>query len=743
MVELCSFPANIAPFRAAGPAEIPLSSEEVPVRSFLIRSPRWAIALPVLTVLGLALAGLPAPAQDAPKYHDQAALSSALQALAAANKPAAKLASIGKSRGGRDIWVLEIANPGPIAPDKRPALLIAAGFEGDHLVGGEIALAVARALLEGRSSDAATKEGLNASTIYIVPRLNPDGAEGFFAAVKTGRRTNATPRDDDNDGRVDEDGPEDLNGDGLITVMRVKAAGGEYMVDPDEPRLMRRADRKKGETGAYRLYTEGIDNDGDGFINEDPPGGVDLNRNFTHEFPYNKPDAGPHMVSEAESRALMDWVLEHGNIAAILTFGESDNLIVPPTSAGRLGPGRELDLVRFAEAAAAGARTSGFIQTGGASGRGGRFMGGEFPIEMLMGGGGGGRQGSRQQAQAQPAAPGGRMMMPDRRAATTVATADYDYFKAVSDKYIELTGLRQPLYVREPQGAFFQYGYFQFGVPSFSTPGFGLATAESPGGRRMGMMPPGGGEAGPAGPGGQSGQAGRQGGQTGSGATQVVVQGGGGQEIAQMMQMGGGGGGQAFRFAQGQTGAPAEAGQALTPGIDRQVLRWLDAEKIDGFVKWTAVKHPEFGEVEVGGFKPYAVTNPPAAKLAELGASHAKFAVYLASLFPRIKVASFEAVALGGGIHRLKAEIENAGFWPTSLVQGQTARAVKPTMVQLGVDPGNVLSGSAKTNFLPTLAGSGSRAKYEWLIRGKAGETVEVLVRSEKGGSATARVILK
>jgi hypothetical protein len=671
------------------------------------------------------LAGGPAGAQDQPRYHDHAALTSALRALAGAHKPAARLESIGRSRGGRDIWALEIASPGGVAPAKRPALLVAAGFEGDHLVGGEIALAVARHLLENRETDAAVKDRLAASTVYVLPRLNPDGLEGYFAPLKTGLRTNTTPRDDDNDGRVDEDGPEDLNGDGLITVMRVKAAGGEYIVDPEEPRLMKRADPKKGETGAYRLYLEGVDNDGDGFLNEDPPGGVDLNRNFTHEYPYYQPDAGPHMVSEAETRALMDWVLAHRNVAAILTFGESDNLIVAPTSAGRLGPARELDLVRFAEASAAGARTSGFIQTGGSMGRGGRFAMGEFSIEMLLGGG---RQTSRQQAQTATSA---RRMMPDRRPATTVAAADYDYFKAASDKYVELTGIRQPLCVREPQGAFFQYGYFQFGVPSFSTPGFGLAAAEGPGGRRMGAMPGGTGEGGPP------AQSGRQ--ASGGAATQVVVQ-AGGQDMMQMMQMGGGG---ALRFAQAQAGAPAEAGRATTPGIDRQVLRWLDAEKIDGFVAWAKAKHPEFGEVEVGGFKPYAVTNPPATKLAELGASHAKFAVHLASLFPRVKVASFEAVGHGGGVFRLKAEVENAGFWPTSLAHGQTARAVKPTLVQLGVEPGAVLSGSAKTNFVPVLAGAGGRASYEWLIRGKTGETVELLVQSEKGGSATARVTLK
>ncbi len=50
-----------------------------------------------------------------------------------------------------------------------------------------------------------------------MPRVNPDGAEQMFAAVKTGARTNLTPYDADNDGRIDEDGPEDLNKDGVIT----------------------------------------------------------------------------------------------------------------------------------------------------------------------------------------------------------------------------------------------------------------------------------------------------------------------------------------------------------------------------------------------------------------------------------------------------------------------------------------------------------------------------------------------
>ena len=672
----------------------------------------------MLIVLGLAVASGPARAQDFTKYHNYAEMSGMLQAMADAHKDIARIVSIGKTAGGRDIWVVEIANPAGVPVKDRPGLLVAANFEADHLIGSEIALAVVDGLLKGYPANADIKSRLDNSVIYVIPRMNPDGAEGMFGPVNAGRRTNLNPSDDDNDGRIDEDRPEDLNKDGLITVMRVKASDGEYIVDPEEPRLMKKADPKKGESGAYKLYWEGVDRDKDGFIGEDPVGGTDLNRNFMHDYPYNKPDAGRYMVSEKESQALMAWIITHRNVAAILTFGESDNLIAPP-SGGRVGSSRELDLVRFADASIAASRTVGMTQTGGGGGFG-RFGGGEFSFEML----GGSQRQTRQQAQ--PAAQeGGRFRMPDRKAPTTVNAADTDYFRTISEKYGELTGIRQALYVREPQGAFFQYGYFQFGVPSFSTPGFGLATADSPMQRRMGMMPPGAGD--------QGGQAAQGGGQASraGGGQQAIQTMQGGQDIMQMMQAGRG-------------GAAADAGPAMTPGIDKQILKWMDSEKIDGFVKWAKFNHPDLGEVEIGGFKPYAVMNPPAAKIAELGASHTKFVLYLSSLFPKVKITKLDVVSHGGGIFRIKAEVENTGFLPTALAHAVTSRSVHPTMVQLQVKPEDILSGNVKTNYVPALPGSGNgAAKFEWIIRGKAGDAVGLKVVSEKGGTDTAKVTLK
>lgn len=199
----------------------------------------------------------------------------------------------------------------------------------------------------------------------------------------------------------------------------------------------------------------------------------------------------------------------------------------------------------------------------------------------------------------------------------------------------------------------------------------------------------------------------------------------------------GGGAGQAAA-----AGAQQEAG-AQAAGIDASYYKYLTSAKINGFVKWQSVKHPEFGDVEVGGFVPSDLSNPPVDKIAELGVSHAKFALFLSTLYAEIKVAKTEVINEGGGLFRIKAEISNEGFLPTALRQGVQARSVKPTMVQLGCKPEQIMSGNSKTNFFQGLDGSGKRQKYEWLIKGKAGDQIELKVVSQKGGSDLSKITLK
>lgn len=642
-----------------------------------------------------------ATAQNA-SYLNHDELTRELRSMAGSSD-AVRMESLGSSLDGKEIWLLEVGNPAGTDPEDRPAVLVVANLEGNHLVGSHLALEVIRYLTRN-AGDEAVADLLDNQTVYVFPRLNPDGAEAMFARVKWDRRTNAFPYDGDNDGRVDEDGPEDLNGDGYITVMRVPDPAGEFMVDPENPRLMKRVDPTKGETGTHAIYWEGTDSDNDGFIAEDPPGGVDLNRNFQHAYPYWQSDAGLHMVSEPETRALMDFVLAHRNIGAILTFGLSDNLVTPPDSRGGLAEGKVLDLPLFAAASNAEVFEVGdFSGAGpGRSGRGFFF---------------GGRGGSFLRG-AQP----GRDNDPGsgQRPATTVNSSDLPYFNTVSEAYREITGISQVPVHRTPEGAFFQYGYFQFGVPAFSTPGWGLPEAgaeEDKGGSEKD-------EAGRESP-----EEARTEARTPPAATREAAG-------APARGMGARPGMAGVAQARGRTGPGGS-------GADADVLKALEGAGIEAFADWSAYDHPTLGEVEIGGFLPYVTVNPPAEQVSELGAKHGEFLVKLAGMLPRVRIVDTEVEAHGGGVFSVTVEVENRGFFPTSLRHGQISRSVQATTVQIQVAPEDILTGADKTSRIPVLAGSGSREKFTWVIRGQEGSLVEIKLRAQKGGTDSATVTLR
>ena len=602
----------------------------------------------MIRLSALALVAFAATAQaQSSAYLDHASLTRELRAVVATSR-SARMTSLGTTIGGRDIWVVEIANPGGKPVAERPGVLVVGNLEGDHLVGSSHALESIRYLL-ANATNPAVKQVLDAQVVYVFPRLNPDGAELSFASVKSGRKGNMRPYDDDNDGRVDEDGPEDLNGDGVITVMRVKDPSGEYMIDPSDARVMKKADATKGEVGGYKLYWEGIDSDGDGFLNEDGPGGVDLNRNFQHDYPYFDTDAGPHMVSENESRALMDFMIAHRNIGAILTYGHSDNLVIAPDATGRLAAPTSYNLPSFADASNARLFETGMLAT-----------------PQLAFGAATRTRGAQPGADNNPAS--------GRRPDTTVNRADLEYFKAVSEAYKSITGIKVAAPQRRPRGAFFQYGYYQYGVPSFSTPGWSA--------QAVAATPP------------------------------------------------------AASAAAGAPPAAATAGDAA-------ILKSLDAAGLNAFVAWTAYKHAELGDVEIGGFRPYTSSNPLAKDLSELGRKHGEFLVRLASLLPRIRIAKTEVKSHGGGLFTVTVDVENTGFFPASLQHGVVSGSVKATLVQIQVPATDIVTGSPKSVRIPNLSGSNSRQRITWVIRGKPDATVAITVLAQKGGTDSASVTLK
>jgi hypothetical protein len=193
-------------------------------------------------------------------------------------------------------------------------------------------------LAEGYGTDSLVTLLLDRVTVHVVPTLSPDAAAGATRRPTGEIARNDDPRDDDLDGLVDEDGPDDLNGDGWITMMRVADPSGEWTEDPDDPGLMRHAVPARGERPGWRLMEEGRDDDEDGRFNEDPPGGVDVASNFPRGYPWFEPAAGDYPLSAPESRSLAEYLDAHDEIVAVVVLGTRDNLLSPwkwkPASGG-------------------------------------------------------------------------------------------------------------------------------------------------------------------------------------------------------------------------------------------------------------------------------------------------------------------------------------------------------------------------------------------------------------------------
>jgi hypothetical protein len=248
--------------------------------------------------------------------------------LAKAYPDLVTLESMGKSYQGRDIYVMTISDKKSQNPSNKPGYWIDGNIHSIEIQGTEMALYTAWYLCEMYNENAFIKQLLTDKTFYIAPTINPDSRE-YFANVGVPPRSGLEPRDEDRDGLYDEDGPDDLNGDKNISMMRRKSPNGNYIVDPKDSRNMIRV--APGEKGEYELLgMEGIDNDGDGLVNEDGPGGTDANRDwgFNWQPNYIQSGADKYPFAMVENQAVRDFIIKHRNIAGSQSFHNSGGMIL-------------------------------------------------------------------------------------------------------------------------------------------------------------------------------------------------------------------------------------------------------------------------------------------------------------------------------------------------------------------------------------------------------------------------------
>jgi hypothetical protein len=250
------------------------------------------------------------------------------------------LYQVGESYEGRPIFQITLTNKKTGKDTDKPAAFFEGGRHSGEVTGTETVLWLIKYLLDNYGTDQTITHLIDSKSIYLRPINNPDGHNLYMKTAQSNRST-VRPDDTDGDGLLDEDASDDLDTNGVILTMRWKdEKKGNMIPDPADStgRIMKRVAAGKG---MYLSGSEGIDNDGDGRINEDGIGGLDLHRNYPENWRpkaeetgrgFTQGGAGEYPLSETETRAVISFLLTHPNISVVNSMDTSVPMHLRPPS---------------------------------------------------------------------------------------------------------------------------------------------------------------------------------------------------------------------------------------------------------------------------------------------------------------------------------------------------------------------------------------------------------------------------
>lgn len=270
-----------------------------------------------------------------PHHHTYAELTAYLQEVAQAYPDLASLSSMGQSHEGRELWVMTMTSRDTGPHSEKPAYWIDANIHAGEVTGGATALWTIQHLMSrygGNDADGReVTDLLDGHTVYIAPRLSPDGVEAFLTTPLQVRSSlRPYPFEDQREGLY----LHDIDGDGRILQIRVPDPKGPWMASKKDPRLMRRRTFADREGDFYQVYSEGLIQDYDGYtVQPAPPQyGLDLNRNFPFEWgpEGQQRGAGPFPMSEPETRSLAQFFATHPNINGVQSYHTYGGVLLRP-----------------------------------------------------------------------------------------------------------------------------------------------------------------------------------------------------------------------------------------------------------------------------------------------------------------------------------------------------------------------------------------------------------------------------
>jgi hypothetical protein len=660
--------------------------------------------LPVLFLLSVMIPfqAICQPAKEIARYHNHDQTTALLKDLQEKNSGIIRIHNLAVTPGKRQVLLYEIGTEINIENKVNPAVLIVANMEGTSPLGTEAAIYLAQSITM-------KSEHYKNLTWFILPSGNPDAAERFFAKPLYKDSGNDLAVNNDMDDQTDEDGYNDLDGNGIITTMRIKSPDGEWVPVTSDPRLMKKADPSKGEKGIYKLYSEGIDDDKDGKYNEDGKGGTNVGLNFPHLFKFFVPENGLFPGSSPEAFGLMSFVYNHPEIAMTFAFGSSNFCMTPPKG-GRSGS-VDLEKITIPEdiAKAFGADPA---KT--------------YSMKEIM-------------ELVKPMVPPG-IEIDENMVASFLGLGavvnpqneDLVFYKKLSEDYAEYlkkTGLTGERFDPEDgkDGSFELWSYYHLGVPVFSMDLWSIPKPKEEKPSASGLTP--------------------EAIEKMSKEDFLAI---GEEKFSAFMKESGAPpqykASMVFEGVKSDQMTPKQIGgmmkQMPKPAKDenagdpkeKAILAFYD--KIPGstgFVNWAKYNHPALGELEIGGFAPFSDNTPPPGMADSLIKAQVPWIFSLAEKIPLLKISDTKTTLKGSGIYQLEVWISNERYLPYPTEMGKKNKQPAPVICTLEGKGLTFLSGK-KRMVIQDIQGFKNN-KITWLINAEKGTELTLRLTSKSAGN--------
>ncbi len=595
-----------------------------------------------------------------------------------------------------DLFYVEIGNG-------IPAILVGANLSGYNLSSTEASLRLIKYIAEKVNKK---EKNFLKYKFYVFPVMNPDVYELVFKKPLYERKTNLTPVDDDGDGLVDEDPPEDLNHDGYITIMRRKSPEGKYIEDKEFPYKLLKASPLEGEEGIYEYYIEGIDNDGDGKFNEDPKGGVVINHNFPILFKYYEKTSGLYPTSEKTSRKLALFFTEHKEIALVYIIDKANTFMSLP-EVGRtqkLGDIKVKIPERFAKWLGFDPekqyRISEIVKTLNEGGFGGR-SGMKITEEMV--------------ASFLGIAPPASFNTEDRKYYEELSK----FYKETAKKY-GLDGKRKSYNLED--GSFEKWVYFTTGVLPFNIDVWSLPEPEEKESKQE------------------------------KGLTVDKLKKMSSEEFLKLDE-------KTLKDFFSQYKIPPNFSVEMLKGMVRagrltpeKMAKFLEksGKKSDkkksknialknwiekglsgyGIIKWQEFHHPQLGNVEIGGVLPYISEIPPLKKIEKNFELVTAVFDRIISSMPEIEVSKPAVKKVSKNVYSVEFYIKNSGYLPFFTKMRERTKYGIPIIVEVNLPEKALFIEGKKKLFVKKLYGKGDCKKVSFKIYAPKGKHIKIFIKN-------------